>query len=263
MNLHTIPKGTHDDPEIIKLKVNEYSHCEILINTEPYDWGGVTFSFSNLKEYETYALTGGFWVLALWMNHGLLPGLDVARNKANLRIGLDLLSLWANRIPEGINESLGIHPVGRTGDCIGAVRQYYPEYYKPGPPKKIYSSSLLASAYLITGRTADVGFAFLRKFLDQLEDWKDELTVRLISENNLRAYEEAIPLVESDEYSSEGSVSIIGSDEPPYKRGGVLSLGKVYSDERHQKLALSMEKGIAHLGVMRWLGDSNTIGSSI
>jgi hypothetical protein len=259
MDLPAPPLELHDHPELIKLKINDCGLC-LIVTTEPYDWGGVQYTFSNLEAYSNHMQTVATVVSAFLIMRMRQPDklVELADTGDPTYWGLmTLYELYFDRIPNVINESLGYHPVGRVGDCIGSVAQYYPEYYVPVVRKIRYSSSLLAPAYLVSGCSADIGFAYIAKYLDQLEDYKDEMSIILHSEFLNRVYAGAKPLasIPSSYGSGSRSVSIIGSDEPSVMAGVSTLLWGEYLDDKHQDCLLASKRESAHLGVQRWLGD--------
>jgi hypothetical protein len=249
----------HDHPELIKLKINDCG-LSLIVTAEPYDWGGIQYTFSNLEAYSDYmqrcaTVVSAFLVMRMRQPDKLV---QLADTGDPTYWGLmTLYDLYFDRIPNVINESLGYHPVGRVGDCIGSVSQYYPEYYVPVKEKIRYSSSLLAPAYLVSGGSADIGFAYIAKYLDQLEDFKDEQAIILHSMFLNRVYAEAKPLasIPCSYVSGSRSVSIIGSDEPSVMAGVSTLLWGEYLDDKHQGCLLASKRESAHLGVQRWLGD--------
>jgi len=243
----------HDAPELIKLKILENDHV-VLVSSEPYDWGGVTYTFSHRKDYDAYIMLSAFVV---WTRLARLRSEHDPFWVSDTGDPMELLFLYElvfDRLPNAMNESIGIRTPGKVGDHIGAIPQYYPEYYVPvdATMRVMTSSALIRPIYLITGGVANVGFAFIARCIDHVEAYWVNKGVNSLHERLVRASVMAKPITSCiDIMSLLRSVSIIGSEEP--SSDGVPPFWREVLNARHQERVRALGAGTTPPSVVRWL----------
>jgi len=167
-----MPEALFDHPEIIKFKVHDGSR-EALVTTEPCEWGRFDKTFNTFEDFDDYVTTAQLLILlfATKFKERFRANLGAADSELPAeQVLITLIELWFDRIPNCFVIADGRPSSKRgTGDNVGAVPCYYPEYYQPVASKVKYSSSLIKPIYFVDGNNADVFFHSLTLFMPLAE----------------------------------------------------------------------------------------------